>query len=297
MVTNETSEPDAPAEPDTPDDTTLAGEPSVGEPRVGEPSVGELFDLSGKRALVTGASGHLGGAMARALAEAGATVVVSSRDLGRAEAVVASLPAGNDVTHRAVQIDHMDESSIESGFARAIETAGQIDLLVNNGHDPLANDWTDVSGDQFTRQLANATGYFLLARKMHDHALGRGAGASIIMLGSMYGSVGSYPQAYEGSCPASPVAYHALKGGIVHLTRHLAVYWAGDGIRVNCLSPGPFPGSQAPEEMVRRLCQHSPMKRMGLPHELKGAVVFLASDASSYMTGQNLVIDGGWTAW
>jgi gluconate 5-dehydrogenase len=83
----------------------------------------------------------------------------------------------------------------------------------------------------------------------------------------------------------------------VQLARHLAVYWAGDGVRVNCLSPGPFPSPEAPEELCRRLEQKSPMHRMGQPHELKGAVVFLASRASSYMTGQNLTIDGGWTAW
>jgi NAD(P)-dependent dehydrogenase (short-subunit alcohol dehydrogenase family) len=109
--------------------------------------------------------------------------------------------------------------------------------------------------------------------------------------------VGSYPEAYEDICAASPVAYHALKGGVVHLTRHLAVYWAKDGVRVNCLSPGPFPSAKAPAEMVERLCVRSPMGRMGKPHELKGAVAFLASDASSYVTGQNLLVDGGWTAW
>jgi gluconate 5-dehydrogenase len=117
------------------------------------------------------------------------------------------------------------------------------------------------------------------------------------MLGSMYGLVGSYPDAYEGICSASPVAYHTLKGGILHMTRHLAVYWARDGIRVNALSPGPFPSPQVPQALVERLCKKSPMGRAGRAHELKGAVVFLASDASSYMTGQNLVVDGGWTAW
>ena len=114
----------------------------------------------------------------------------------------------------------------------------------------------------------------------------------------MYGVVGSYPDAYEGICDASPVGYHALKGGIVHMTRHLAAYWASDNIRVNCLSPGPFPNPEsAPAAMVERLCEKLPMKRMGINHELKGVIVFLASDASSYMTGQNLIIDGGWTAW
>jgi len=262
-----------------------------------EPTVAELFDLTGKRALVTGASGYLGGALARALAEAGATIVVSSREFSRAEAVAATLPASGGAAHRAVQLDHMDEASIEGGFAQAVEAAGGLDVLVNNGHDPLANDWTDVTGEQFSRQLANATGYFLLARLMREHAIGRGAPASVIMLGSMYGIVGSYPEAYKDVCPASPVAYHTLKGGIVHLTRHLAVYWARDGVRVNCLSPGPFPSPKVSSELVRRLCEHSPMNRMGLPYELKGAIVYLASDASSYMTGQNLVIDGGWTAW
>lgn len=262
-----------------------------------EPTVGELFDLTGKRALVTGASGYLGGALARALAEAGATVVASSRQRWRAEAVAASLPSIAGVTHKAVELDHMDERSIASGFAEAVDQVGGLEILVNNGHEALAADWTKVTGDQFTQHLGNATGYFLLARRLRDHAVERESSASVIMLGSMYGVVGSYPDAYAGVCPASPVAYHALKGGIVHLTRHLAIYWAGDGVRVNCLSPGPFPNPRAPAEMVERLCGHSPMKRMGLPYELKGAVVFLAGDASSYMTGQNLVIDGGWTAW
>jgi gluconate 5-dehydrogenase len=262
-----------------------------------EPTVGELFDLTGKRALVTGASGYLGGAMARALAEAGATVVVSSRDLSRAQTVADALPCGGDAQHRAVRLDHMDEARLERNFQEAACIAGGLDVLVSNGHEPLSNDWTDVTGEQFTRQLANATGYFLLARLMHNHAVGRGAPANVILLGSMYGLVGSYPDAYQDICPASPAAYHALKGGIVHLTRHLAAYWAGDRVRVNCLSPGPFPSPGVPSELVRRLCRHSPIGRMGLPHELKGAVVFLASEASSYMTGQNLVIDGGWTAW
>lgn len=262
-----------------------------------EPTVTKLFDLTGRRALVTGASGYLGGALARALAEAGATVVVSSRQLAQAQAVAASLPADGRAEHQAIQMDHMDEGSIERGFAEAVRLAGGLEILVNNGNQAVANDWTDVTGEQFTRQLANATGYFLLARQIREHAVQRGTSASVILLGSMYGVVGSYPEAYAGVCPVSPVAYHALKGGIVHLTRHLAIYWAQDGVRVNCLSPGPFPNPRAPAEMVKRLCEHSPMKRMGLPHELKGAVVFLASDASSYMTGQNLLIDGGWTAW
>ena len=261
-------------------------------------TVRDLFDLKGRRALVTGATGYLGRALAEALAEAGASVVVSSRQLDRAQSVASSLPrTGAGQRHYAVELNHMDEQSLQAGFTRAIELAGGLEVLVNNGHEPTAADWTNVTGEEFTRQLANATGYFLLARLLRNHLVGRGAAGSIIMLGSMYGMVGSYPDAYQGLGPASPVAYHTLKGGIIQLTRHLAVYWARDRVRVNCLCPGPFPPPRVPAELIQRLSAHSPMGRMGLPHELKGAIVFLASDASSYMTGQMLVIDGGWTAW
>lgn len=259
--------------------------------------VSQLFDLTGKRALITGATGYLGRAMAEALAEAGATVVAASRDRERAEAAAAELPCPAGASHHGVSIDQMDESSVARGFAEAVERAGGLEILVNNGHHPTRYDWTDVTAKEFTEQLANATGYFLLARLLRHHLVERGESGSIILLGSMYGMVGSYPDAYEGIGPASPVAYHTLKGGIIHLTRHLAVYWARDGVRVNCLSPGPFPAPEVSPQLVNRLCRHSPMQRMGVPHELKGAIVFLASDASSYMTGQNLVIDGGWTAW
>jgi len=194
-------------------------------------------------------------------------------------------------------LDYQDEPSLEKGFAEAVERAGQVDILVNNGHAALGNDWTTVTGEQFTRQLGIATGYFLLGRLLRNHLVARHAAGSIVQIGSMYGVVGSYPDAYTEICAASPVAYHTLKGGIVQMTRHLAVYWAADNVRVNCLSPGPFPHADVAPELVDRMKQKCPMRRMGKPQELKGAVVFLASDASSYLTGQNLLIDGGWTAW
>jgi len=263
-----------------------------------EPTIHDLFNLNGKVALVTGGSGHLGSAMSRALAEAGASVVVSGRDAGRAESAAATLPRrGQDVQHHGMALDHMQGDQIEQAFDQILNRVGRIDILVNNGHEALPSDLTTVTAEEFNRHMGNATGYFLLARLVRDQAVARNAPASIVMIGSMYGVVGSYPDAYEGICPASPVAYHTLKGGLIHMTRHLAVYWAADNVRVNCLSPGPFPPDRAPAAMVERLCTKLPMKRMGLPYELKGAIVLLASDASSFMTGQNLIIDGGWTAW
>lgn len=266
-------------------------------PELLEPTVNDLFNLSGRVALITGGCGHLGSAMARALAEAGASVVLTSREKDKASATAEQLPIVGPAKHFGIALDHMRPETLKASLDEAISLAGPIDVLVNNGHEALPFDWTNVTPEQFSRHLANATGYFELSRLVRNHAVERQASASMILLGSMYGVVGSYPEAYAGVCVASPVAYHALKGGIVHMTRHLAVYWAKDRVRVNCLSPGPFPTANAPAEMVARLIEKSPMRRMGQPSELKGAIVFLSSDASSYITGQNLIIDGGWTAW
>ncbi len=262
-----------------------------------EATIQQLFDLTGKTVLISGASGYLGGAMARGLAEAGARLVVSSRDQSRAQETASQMPDPLQVGHIGVELDHMYEASIEEGFESALKKAGQIDVLVNNGNDPVGADWREVTGDDFSRHLKNATGYFLLARKLRDHIVSRQSSGCVIMIGSMYGVVGSYPESYEGICNASPVAYHTMKGGLIHQTRHLGVYWAKDNVRVNCLSPGPFPSEAAPAGLAERLCEHSPMGRMGKPVEVKGAAVFLASDASSYITGQNILVDGGWTAW
>lgn len=261
------------------------------------PAEKKLFDLSGLTILLTGATGYLGRAMADGLAQAGARLVVSSRSMAAAESIASELASPSGAHHVATQIDQLDQDSLQQGFERAIAKVGALDVLIANGHQASGSDWKSVTNDEFNQQLQNATGYFMLARLLRDHVVSRSANGSIILLGSMYGLVGSYPDAYAGVCPASPVAYHALKGGIIQMTRHLAVYWAADKVRVNCLSPGPFPAPSAAEEMVGRLAQHSPMGRMGRPEELVGPAIFLASRASSYMTGHNLVVDGGWTAW
>ena len=263
-----------------------------------EPTVAQLFDLTGKTAIVTGGTGYLGQSLSRALAEAGANVIVASRDLKRAQLAAAELPVHGHTRHLGCRLDHMDaESQLASDFQDAAAQYDSINILVNNGNEHCMSDLTTCTAGEFNRHLANATGYFLLARLLRNHSVECGTSASIILLGSMYGLVASYPDTYEGIAIYSPVAYHTLKGGILQMTRHLAAYWASDDVRVNALSPGPFPSPEIVPEMAGRLCTKSPMKRMGQPYELKGAVVFLASSASSYMTGQNLVIDGGWTAW
>lgn len=145
------------------------------------PTVWQLFDLTAKTALVTGACDHLGQALATALAEAGARVIVTSRDLAKAEQLASSLPG--HASHFGLALDHCDESSIAQGVDQARQRAGAIDILVNNGHAALAADWTTVSGQQVQQQLAHAAGYFLLTRAVRNLAVDLGRPASIIMLG------------------------------------------------------------------------------------------------------------------
>jgi gluconate 5-dehydrogenase len=263
-----------------------------------EPSVQQLFDLSGKVAVVTGAAGWLGSAMSRALAEAGATLVVTSRNASQAKEFAASLPGKG---HVGIGFEQGETDTIPAFVKTVVERMGQIDILVNNAYGGTAPDIDTATAVDFDRAYhTGVTAYFLLAREVVRHVRERQAPASIINIGSMYGVVASYPDAYTNLPVNSPPNYHGLKGGIVHLTRHLAVYWAKDNVRVNCISPGPFPKQvmfDTQPEFIKRLEAKSPMGRMGRPHELKGIVVLLASEAGSYINGQNILVDGGWTAW
>ncbi|NCO39054.1 MAG: short-chain dehydrogenase [Armatimonadetes bacterium CG_4_10_14_3_um_filter_66_18] len=260
-------------------------------------TVRELFDLSGRVALVTGGAGWLGTAMCEALAESGARVAVASRNVAKCRALAERLPGGG---HLALALDVQSEGSIRSVVDEVAETAGRFDILVNNAYNGRAPGIDEATAADFQVSfMGGLTSYFVAAQQARTHMLQVGGG-SILNIASMYGMVASYPDAYVGFDINSPPTYHALKGGVIHLTRHLAVYWAKDRIRVNAVSPGPFPPdrvSAAEPDFVERLKTKCPTGRMGTPEEVKGAAVYLASEASSYVTGHNLVIDGGWTAW
>lgn len=158
--------------------------------RTAEPTISDLFNLSGRVALITGGCGHPGSAMARALAEAGASAVITSRDASKAAAAARELTVVGQAQHFGMveigmALDHMLPETLKSSFDEAISLAGMVDVLVNNGHEPLPVDWTNVTPEQFSQQLANATGYFELSRLLHNHAVERQVPASIIMLCSV----------------------------------------------------------------------------------------------------------------
>lgn len=266
--------------------------------------------LLGRAVIVTGGAGLLGREYCRALVDAGANAVVADLDGSRAEAVAATLDRGNRGAI-GVPVDVADEASVAELVRRTLATFGRIDGLVNNAAlDPkfdrnrdarLAVGFENYPLDLWNRALAvNLTGMFLCAREVAPTMLEQKRGV-IVNVSSTYGMVGPdqrlyEPDSHDAPREFKPVAYSVTKSGVLGLTRYLAAYWAGKGIRVNSLTPGGVLNEQSPE-FVRRYSARTPLGRMAAPDEYCGALLFLLSDASCYMTGSNLVVDGGWTAW
>ncbi|HOA71999.1 MAG TPA: glucose 1-dehydrogenase [Phycisphaerae bacterium] len=249
------------------------------------------FSLDGRTALVTGGSKGLGYAMARALARAGADVAIASRHVEELKAAAERLAAETKRRCEPIVCDVTRGDEVDGMVAEAIRRLRHIDVLVNNAGINIRNVTFDQTEEEFRRILdVNLVGLFLVGRAVGRHMVERGSG-SVINLASMLGLVGL----------AGRPGYTASKGAVIQLTRTMALEWASRGVRVNALCPGPFlteintPVLNNPEAN-RFFIERIPLGRWGQPDELAGAVVFLASDASSFMTGASLVIDGGWTA-
>ncbi|HYP60604.1 MAG TPA: glucose 1-dehydrogenase [Thermomicrobiales bacterium] len=254
-----------------------------------------LFDLTGKVAVVTGGGAGLGANFARALTEAGASVVVADINTEHAERTAATL-TGEGRKAVAVHADVTSEADIAQMIQRAIDVFGGVDILVNNaGIGAGMGAPETVPLDEWKRTVdINLTGVFACAQSAARAMIAGGKGGKIINIASILGHGASEP------VPAS--AYAATKGAVVNLTRDLAVHWAPHNIRVNALGPAYFPSDMTggifeDKDLLAEIERRTPMGRVGRPHELDGPVVFLASDASSYITGQTLYVDGGWTAW
>lgn len=273
-----------------------------------------LFDLEGRVAVVTGASGLIGANHCRALAGAGATVIAVDLEQrvcdALAEAVRIEVPDDSAATVRGMAADVTDADALQAINRDILSQFGRVDILVNNAaindmfENPVAagelSKFENYPLDLLRRSLeVNLVGTFLCAQVFGSEMARAGRG-SIINVASTYGIVGPNQAIYRNADGTQSfyksAAYPITKGGVIAFTKFLAAYWGARGVRVNTLSPGGVENGQD-ETFICNYSERTPLGRMALPTDYQGALLFLASDASSYMTGANLVVDGGWTCW
>ncbi len=252
----------------------------------------ESFSLKGRVALITGGAGLYGRQLVEALAEAGARTYIASRNL-------ASLQAEADKYDnvKALELDLGDEASIRKVVADIVAESGRLDILVNNAVTRCACGTWDEGLDYFDKSLhVNASGVFVLTR-LAAKEMKKVGGGSIINIGSYMGLLGPNPVNYVGTNmkTSSPIYFYE-KGGLANFTRWAASVLGEFGIRVNCINPGGFWTETMPEPFVRQYSANTMLGRLANETDLKGILVFLASDASAYLTGTNIPVDGGYTA-
>lgn len=273
--------------------------------------VRDSFDLTGQVAMITGGAGLLGVKHAEAVAEMGGVPVLVDIDGAAAETAAAALSSSTGTAASAVAADITKADEVEAALEEVLATRGRVDILINNAaHNPKVEaqggkELSRLEGfplEVWDRDLAvGLTGAFLCSRIIGTEMSG-GAGGVILNVASDLALIGPDQRIYRqpglkpDEQPTKPVTYSVVKAGLLGLTRYLATYWAAGGVRVNAISPGGVAAEQD-EAFVQQLTNLIPLGRMAEPDEYKAAVVFLVSSASSYMTGANLVVDGGRTAW
>ncbi|MEQ1852953.1 MAG: SDR family oxidoreductase [Chthoniobacteraceae bacterium] len=261
------------------------------------PETSHPFELCGRDVWVIGGAGYLGQPVVMQLAALGGRVLCA--DLGdRAAAVVAENSLGESVA--PASLDVRDSAAVGAFATEQIAARGVPHGLVLMTYGSTAKRLEELSEADFDAvNHGNLTSTFLITRAVGEAMAARGSG-SIVLFSSMYGTVSPDPRVYEAPMNPNPIEYGVGKAGIQQMARYLAVHWGPRGVRVNSISPGPFPNPEIQRlnpAFIERLAQKSPLARIGQPDEIAGAVAFLLGDAASYVTGHDLAVDGGWKAW
>lgn len=253
-----------------------------------------LFRVDGQIALVTGGAGNLGHSLCTALAEAGATVICAGRDLEKAQAVAREVTTKGGIC-LPLAMNLADPHSINRAMAELRERHGGVDLLINNAISQFPGRLENLSPEDWSAAMAvDSDGFFRVTQACLQDMLVRGRG-NIISIASVLGMVAAEARLYPKGLDSFRPNYFFVKAGVVGFTRYVATAYADQGIRANCISPGGIePRGGAPNTPF---ADRVPMKRLARPDEMQGALLYLASEASSYVTGHNLVVDGGYTAW
>ncbi|MBV9455116.1 MAG: SDR family oxidoreductase [Rubrobacter sp.] len=254
----------------------------------------DLFRLDGETALVTGGGQGLGQYMAEALSDAGASVVLCSRKLEALEEVKAKIEdRGGEAL--ALPCDVTNPEEVKDVVARAEDAFGAIDVLVNNSGATWGAPVEEMPLEKFDLVMqVNVRGTFLMCQAVGRRMIEKGEGGKIVNIASIAGLIGGHPDYMQ------TIGYNSSKGAVISMTRDLATSWAQYGINVNAIVPGWFPTKMSGgliEKFEDKMLEDIPMHRFGQPEDIKGVVVFLASAAADYMTGQTVIIDGGQTAW
>jgi gluconate 5-dehydrogenase len=255
-----------------------------------------IFDIKNKTVLITGGYGYLGSGISKALIDLDALVIVLGRDEEKGHKL------SNEVSYKEniffYKCDVSDYNNIKSVFEKIKKEQDTIDILINNASYGSSKKFEEFEEEEWKNGIDGTINNYFRVTKSFLPLLKK-PGAKIINIASMYGMVSPDPKIYGNSGFDNPANYGAGKAAIIQFTKYLAVHLAKDGINVNCISPGPFPSKKVQEnkKFIEQLNSKVPLNRIGQPNELIGAVLLLASDASSYINGHNLVVDGGWTIW
>jgi NAD(P)-dependent dehydrogenase (short-subunit alcohol dehydrogenase family) len=259
----------------------------------------KIFDINGYVVFITGATGYLGKEITRGLAKKGAKVYINSRNIYKLEKFQKELEEENLKVFTA-PFDVGSQEEVENYFRNDFNE-NHINLLVNNAYTGKSGGMSSTRKDfieSYNVSVASSFSLVKVAENLLEKSVQLGQQSSVVNVASMYGMIAPPFEMYDDEKNFNPPFYGSAKAGLIHLTKYLGCLLAAKKIRVNSISPGPFPNLDAQQNMklIAGITLKSPMKRIGQPHEIVGPLIFLASEASSYITGANIVIDGGWTA-